>query len=153
MTATPIARPNTPRRVVLSSNAKHALTGAKMAVDGIYYLDAFAWDNAAISALCTLGLARGTSTGTYLTDAGERMRTYLEHQSRLRQLAKQVRAEGITGEDLADLTADMDQGIPTGDITGTTVDFQLAFALVASLSGQSAEDLRAELETHLGWTD
>jgi hypothetical protein len=88
-----------------------------------------------------------------ITENGHRMGDYLGWQFILGQLAKQVRAEGIDGEDLADVAAGIDAGEETGTITGTSIDFQLAFALAASLSEQSAEDLRQDLEQYMGWND
>jgi hypothetical protein len=154
-----VRRPNRPARVVLTPAAKHALRGANHRDNG-YFLDVIAYCDDKITAeLLSLDLIsnRGEDiahVGRYpLTEGGLRMRGYLQHQFRLGQLAKQVRAEDITGEDLADLAAGIDAGEETGNITGTTVDFQLAFALAASLSDQSAEDLRQDLETYLGWND
>jgi hypothetical protein len=135
---TAIARPNTPRRVVLTPAAKAALRSGR-ALMGTNVADEL------------IGLGLLDDNG--ITENGQRMRTYLQHQAHLGHLAKQIRAEGITGEDLADVAAGIDAGEETGSITGTSVDFQLAFALAASLSEQSAEDLRQDLETYLGWND
>jgi len=134
---TAIARPNRPARVVLTPAAKHALSGSMWLMG-----------TQAATELASLNLIDATGR---ITENGERMRSYLTHQTHLGHLAKQVRAEGIDGEDLADLAAGIDAGEETGSITGTSVDFQLAFALAASLSEQSAEDLRQDLETYLGW--
>jgi hypothetical protein len=132
-------RPNRPARVVLTVAAKHALLG------GMWIIG-----TTVANELAGLGLIDGDGQ---ITENGERLHSYLTYQTHLGHLAKQVRAEDITGEDLADLAAGIDAGEETGNITGTTVDFQLAFALAASLSDQSAEDLRQDLETYLGWND
>jgi hypothetical protein len=134
-----VRRPNRPARVVLTPAAKAALRSGR-ALMGT--------DVAAELASLNMIDADGR-----LTENGTRMADYLGWQFILGQLAKQVRAEGITGEDLADLAAGIDAGEDTGSIPGTSVDFQLAFALAASLSDQSAEDLRQDLETYLGWND
>jgi hypothetical protein len=135
---TTIHRPNRPARVVLTPAAKAALISGR-ALMGTNVADE----------LIGLGLLGDNG----ITTNGERMRGYLQHQNHLGHLAKQVRTEGITGEDLADVAAGIDAGEDTGSITGTSIDFQLAFALAASLSDQSAEDLRQDLETYLGWND
>lgn len=192
---TTIHRPNRPARVVLSPNAKHALTGAEdRDGDGTLYLVTLAMITEITDELLRLELITDNRPeceghadddhallhGPYhcdgscqqidpqerftLTDAGLRMRSYLQHQFYLRKLAEQVRAEHIGGDDLADLAAEIDRRIAAlaeGDdtdifadpITGVSIDFQLAFALAASLSVQSAEDLRQDLETYLGWND
>jgi hypothetical protein len=134
-----VRRPNRPARVVLTVAAKHALLG------GMWIIG-----TTVANELAGLGLIDGDGQ---ITENGERLHSYLTYQTHLGHLAKQVRAEDITGEDLADLAAGIDAGEETGNITGTTVDFQLAFALAASLSDQSAEDLRQDLETYLGWND
>lgn len=145
--------PATPRKIVLSPSAKRAVTGTRQGEDGHLYLDSFSWDNHVVSELTRLQLVTDTGPGPRLTENGLRMRTWLQRQFYLGKLAEQVRAEGIDGEDLADLADGIDAGEETGSITGTSVDFQLAFALAASLTDQSAQDLRAELETYLGWRD
>ena len=134
---TAIARPNRPARVVLTIAAKHALLGGM-------------WILGTTAAIELAGHNLIDATGR-ITENGKRMCSYLRHQDRLGHLAKQVRAEGIDGDDLADLAAGIDAGEATGSITGTSIDFQLAFALAASLSDQSAEDLRQDLEEYLGW--
>jgi hypothetical protein len=159
VTAT-IHRPNRPARVVLTPAAKRVLSATEThTVDGTTYLPSHrAVFTEECDTLVTLGLlARHGDDITphqlrySITNNGQQLRGYLQHQFRLGQLAKQVRAEGITGEDIADVAAGIDAGEDTGSITGTSVDFQLAFALAASLSEQSAEDLRQDLETYLGW--
>jgi hypothetical protein len=136
---TVVSRPNRPARVVLTPAAKAALrTGrALMGTD-------------VAAELANLNMIDADGR---LTENGTRMADYLGWQFILGQLAKQVRAENITGEDLADVAAGIDAGEETGSIPGTSIDFQLAFALAASLSDQSAEDLRQDLETYLGWND
>jgi hypothetical protein len=136
---TTIHRPNRPARVVLTPAAKAALRTGR----------ALMGTNVAAE-LANLNMIDADGR---LTENGTRMADYLGWQFILGQLAKQVRAEGITGEDLADLAAGIDAGEETGSIPGTSIDFQLAFALAASLSDQSAEDLRQDLETYLGWND
>lgn len=131
-----VARPNTPRRVVLTPAAKHALMG------GFWVRG-----TAAANELAALKLIDDNG----ITENGDRLASYFAHQTILGKLAKQVREEGIDGEDLADVAAAIDAGEGTGSITGTSIDFQLAFALAASLSDQSAEDLRSDLEEYLGW--
>lgn len=133
---TTIHRPNRPARVTLTTAAKHAL------ISGTWIVG-----TSVATELTHLGLI--TENG--ITENGVRLANYYIHQAHLGHLAKQVRAEGIDGRDLADLAAGIDAGEETGSITGTSVDFQLAFALAASLSDQSAEDLRQDLETYLGW--
>lgn len=160
---TTISRPNRPTHVVLSPAAKHALTTAKQfTLNGPWYVAFIAVtpaDDNTHEELSSLGLIQADHTTIHtqpnhwcyaVTDNGLRMRSYLKHQFHLGQLAKQIRAENITGEDIADLAAGIDAGEETGSITGTSVDFQLAFALVASHSGQSAEDLRQDLARYMG---
>lgn len=159
---TAVSRPNRPAKVVLTPNAKRGLTTAEMRDGGYWYLnatwclmdsvtDAGTAELAALHLVDDMGPSNGAGFRFVLTENGLRMRTYLQHQVRLGKLAKQVRAEDIDGQDLADLAAGIDAGETTGTITGTTVDFQLAFALAASLSDQSAEDLRGDLERYMGW--
>lgn len=167
---TVVSRPNRPARVVLTPAAKQLLTTAEKDGDR-YLIDMMhaGWIES-LPELLRLDLAVPTRSILYtgkcykLTENGLRMRSYLQHQFHLGELAEQVKAEGIDGEDLADLAAEIDRRIAAlaeGDdadifadpIIGVSIDFQMAFALTASLSDQSAEDLRQDLETYLGWRD
>lgn len=159
-----VSRPNRPARVVLTPAAKRALRDATMHVGGYWYLgqvpvatteerDAYALELVRLHLADDMGSELPHTLRYAVTENGLRMRTYLLHQTHLGHLAKQVRAEDIDGEDLADLAAGIDAGEDAGSITGTSIDFQLAFALAVTLSEQSAEDLRQDLETYLGWRD
>jgi hypothetical protein len=155
---TTIHRPNRPARVVLTPNAKHALTTATMRDGGYFYVtDTWCRMEMTTRELVTLhliddmGSANAYGQRYVLTTSGLRMRSYVQHQTILGNLAKQVKDEDIDGEALEDLARGADAGEVTGSIPGTSVDFQLAFALAASLSEQSAEDLRQDLQNYLGW--
>lgn len=159
-TAAVATLPATPRKVVLSTFAKQALTTAEMRNGGYFYLSG-TWclmekvtaELASLHLVDDMGTGNACAARFVVTANGLRMRTWLQRQFYLGKLAEQVRAEGIDGEDLADLAAGIDAGEETGTITGTSIDFQLAFALAASITDQSAQDLRAELETYMGWRD
>ena len=152
--------PAIPRRVVLSPAAKRALTNARTTDAGTYVhaLDAFdnvteELENHRLITAAGVDDSPAALIVWALTDNGLRMRSYIQRQFYVRKLAEQVRAEGITGEDLADVAAGIDAGEEAGTISGTSVDFQLAFELAGSLTDQSGQDVRAELEEYLGWRD
>lgn len=158
----PISRaslPATPAKIVLTPNAKTHLLAA--IVDG----DRFILDHdnakgilAAINELSRPGYIQPTRSIRYgarqawaLTENGLKLRGYYQHQDNLAQLAEQVKTEGISGEDLADLAASVEAEEETGSVFGISQDFQLAFAMAASLADQSAQDLRQDLEQYMGW--
>lgn len=153
---TTIHRPNRPARIDLTTAAKQALRGAINDGTDRVILDLGQPHVAVATELRQLGLVTVTRSNRWptvqswlLTEAGLGMRGYLQHQLRLGQLAEQMDIEGVTGEDVDDVAASIDAGEETGSVFGVSEDFQLAFALAASLSDQSAEDLRQDLNHYL----
>lgn len=130
--------------------------------------------------IVTRGRSLDWDTPVYvLTDFGMWLRTYLLDNRVMRHLAELVRTEGLSGEDLADIAAYLDDepgceghadddfvltsGVGAGEsvycdgscieYVGPGEEFLRLLRHVAQWSGESAEDLRQELETYLGWND
>lgn len=150
--------PPRPARAVLSPYAKRALTSAYPAVDGRFYLQYLDTADDLIDELQGHKLVEPAGTESnhirsvkwVVTAAGELMTAHLRYQTRLRWLANRVREESITGEDLVDIAADVDNGAES--YIGCSAVFYHAFAELAAQSRQSGEDLRGELESFLDWS-
>lgn len=143
-------------RTALTANAKHALNSAEITNGGHLYLTAFTLFVNVIEELLghqlvdDLGEGAPAARRYQLTLGGLRMRAYVAHQNRLRYLAGLVRADGLDGQDVADIAASVDAGEDCYVGRGSA-SFRTAFAEIALMVDCSGADLRQELEGFMGW--
>lgn len=156
-------------RTALTTNARRAITTAATCTadngDRVYFItNVITMAAGGTDELLHHGLvvdlgAQYSSMRRYqLTEAGVIVRTKLQHRQRINHLANDIRRYNVDGEELADIAASIGAG--EEDYVGN-VQVHVAMALVASLApmapgrplGCSAEDIRQEVETVLGWND